>query len=393
MAKIKNLTKAANRIKKAIAQKERIILYGDADLDGITSVLIAEEAIRSLGGEITAHYFPDREKEGYGITPTALEYLKSHAPALLIAYDLGISNWEEIPLAKKMGFDVIVVDHHKVIGEIPKADVVVDPKQPKDTYPFKEFAACGLSLQLAKELMGKKMSDALYQSMVELAALGTIADMMVREQDNIGIIQDGMDAIPYSYRPGIRAFLESDFFVTQDTLDQKVQHMIGILNVRDTKNRKPGAFRLLSCTSMSQAKNMVESFREKNKIRRQQIKHAAEEVRARIADKQADSLVFEGSEEFEFMLIGAVASIVAQDADKPAFIFKRSKEELLGSVRAPTGYDTVKAMQACDEFLETYGGHPQASGFRTSPEKEEGLKRCLSEYFKKPFDKTQDKQT
>src|SRR3990167_9229755 len=212
MAKIKNLTKAANRIKKAIAQRERIVLYGDADMDGVTSVLIADEAIKSLGGNVVAYYFPEREKEGYGVTPKALEYLKQYAPALLVTFDLGISNFKEIPMAKKLGFDVIIVDHHKVLDRLPKADIIVDPKQPGDTYPFKEFAACGLSLQLAKAILGKNLSDALYQSMVELAAMGTIADMMVREQDNVKIIQEGFDAIPYSWRPGIRAFLESDIF-------------------------------------------------------------------------------------------------------------------------------------------------------------------------------------
>ena len=191
--KIKNLTKAANRIKKAIVEKERIVLYGDADLDGITAVLIADEAIKSLGGNVVDYYFPEREKEGYGITPKALEYLKQYTPGLLVVFDMGISNFEEVPMAKKAGFDVIIVDHHKVLGKLPKADIIVDPKQPGDEYPFKEFAACGLSLQLAKAILGKKMSDILYQSMVELAALGTIADMMVREQDNVQIIQDGLD--------------------------------------------------------------------------------------------------------------------------------------------------------------------------------------------------------
>ena len=381
--KIKNLTKAAKRIKQAIENKERIVLYGDSDLDGVTSVLIGKEAIKSLGGNVVAHYFPDREKEGYGITLTAIERLKEHAPALLIMYDLGISNFEEIPLAKKAGFEVIVVDHHKVLDRLPKADIIVDPKQPGDTYPFKEFAACGLSLQLAKELLGKNMSDALYQSMVELAALGTIADMMVREEDNVQIIQDGMDALPYSWRPGIRAFLESDIFMSNDTVEQKTQHVISILNVRDTKNREPGSFRLLTCTSLVKAKNMVERFKEKNLERREKIEWAAEETRVRIFHKKTDSVVFEGDEKFEYMLLGSVASIISQETNKPAYIFKRGNKELLGSVRAPAGHDTVKAMQACDEFLEVYGGHPQASGFRTSASKEEGLKTCLADYFKK----------
>jgi len=297
--KIKNLIKAANRIKKAIADKERIVLYGDADLDGVTAVLIADEAIKSLGGNVVTYYFPEREKEGYGITPKALEYLKQYAPGLLVVYDMGISNFKEIPMAKELGFDVIVVDHHKVLDTLPKADIIVDPKQPGDTYPFKEFAACGLSLQLSKTIMGKNLSDILYQSMVELAVLGTIADMMVREQDNIKIIQDGLDALPYSWRPGIRAFLGSDIFAGNESLESKVQKMISILNVRDTRNREPGAFRLLSCTSVKKAERMIGVFIEKNKIRRERIDQATDEVRMRIFHKKTDPLVFEGSEKFE----------------------------------------------------------------------------------------------
>ncbi|HCM36432.1 MAG: hypothetical protein A3J30_03810 [Candidatus Wildermuthbacteria bacterium RIFCSPLOWO2_02_FULL_47_9c] len=381
--KIKNLTKAANRVQKAIAQEERIILYGDADLDGVTAVLIADEAIKSLGGKVAAYYFPEREKEGYGVTRKALKHLKQYAPGLLITFDLGISNFEEIPLAKKLGFSVIVMDHHKALGKLPKADIIVDPKQPGEKYPFKEFAACGLSLQLAKALLGKKMSDTLYQSMVELAAVGTIADMMAREQDNSQIIQDGLDALPYSWRPGIRAFLESDIFGDDASLEQKVQHMIAILNVRDTKNRRPGAFRLLSCPSLPKAKRTIDDFVEKHKLRRERVDRAADEIRMRIFHKKADPWVFEGDAAFEYVLLGALASIISQETQKPAFIYTKSKTTLLGSVRAPSGHDTVKAMQSCREFLDTYGGHPQASGFQTTADKEKDLRACLTQYFQK----------
>ena len=379
--KIKNLTKAVSRIKKAILRRERIILYGDADLDGVTAVLIADEAIKSLGGKVAEYYFPEREKEGYGITRKALKHLKEYAPGLLITFDLGISNFEEIPLARELGFNVLVVDHHKILEKLPKADIIVDPKQPGETYPFKEFAACGLSLQLAKALLGKKMSDTLYQSMVELAAMGTIADMMVREQDNVQIIQEGLDALPYSWRPGIRAFLESDIFGADASLEQKVQQMIGILNVRDTKNRRPGAFRLLSCPSLSKARRMVDDFVKKQEFRREQINRAADEVRMRIFHKKSDPVIFEGDREFEYMLLGALASIISQETQRPAFLYTKNNATLLGSVRAPLGYDTVKAMQSCSEFLDTYGGHPQASGFQTAADKEKDLRACLIQYF------------
>lgn len=380
---IKNLTKAARRIKKAIKEKEHIILYGDGDLDGICSVIILQEAIKSLGGIITAFYFPDREKEGYGITRKALARLKHHAPALLICFDLGISNFEEIPIAKGLGFEVIVIDHHKVLGKLPDADIVVDPKQPGDEYPFKEFAACGLAFRLGQELLGRDLSDSLRKNMVELAALGTIADMMAREADNVAIIQEGLDALPYSWRPGIRAFLESDLFGEPWPLQEKVQQMISILNVRDTKKGLSGAFRFLTCPSLLKVKRMLKTFTEKSKIRKEQIKKIAEELRTRIFHKNADSAVFEGGESFDYELLGAGASIISRESGKPVFLFKKTRKESLGSVRAPAGLDTVDAMQHCAKFLHTYGGHPQASGFRTSNENLDQLKTCLMQYFEK----------
>jgi single-stranded DNA-specific DHH superfamily exonuclease len=167
-----------------------------------------------------------------------------------------------------------------------------------------------------------------------------------------------------------------------DSFEQKTQKMISILNVRDTKNGEPGAFRLLTCTSLPKAKKMVEQFQEKNKERHAQIEWATEEVRMRIFHKKTEPVVFEGDNKFEYMLLGAVASIISNETNKPAFIYKKSKKGLLGSVRAPAGYDTVKAMQACDAYLDVYGGHAQASGFETTGEHEEELRVCLTEYFK-----------
>ena len=182
---IKNLKKVANRIKKAIKLKEKIILYGDADLDGIASVIVLEETIKNLGGKIQAVYFPDREIEGYGINETALNYLKKFSPALFIALDLGIGNFKEIESAKKFGFEVIIIDHHKVLGnKIPKASLVVDPKQKQDKYPFKGLATAGIAFRLSKLLLGDVFSENLKNSFLELVALATIADMMPQENEN-----------------------------------------------------------------------------------------------------------------------------------------------------------------------------------------------------------------
>ncbi len=167
MIEIKNLKKAAARILKAIKKKEKIILYGDADLDGVASVIILKEALKNLGGKISAVYFPDREIEGYGITEKGLDYLAKFSPSLLVALDLGIGNFKEVKLAKKLGLEVMIIDHHEILDKLPSVKIVVDPKQKKDKYPFKGFAATGIVFKFAELLLEGKMTENLRKSFLE----------------------------------------------------------------------------------------------------------------------------------------------------------------------------------------------------------------------------------
>ncbi len=203
--KIKNLEKAAERIKKAVQNNERIILYGDSDLDGISSVVILEEAIKSLGGKADSVFFPDRETDGYGINLKALDLLKDKAPALFITLDLGIGNSKEVEAANKMGFEVIVVDHHETLFGIPEAAIIVDPKQEADEYPFKGLANVGVTFNLCMELLGSGISENLKNSFLELAALGTIADMVPQVEQNQEIIEEGLRSLKNTFRPALKA--------------------------------------------------------------------------------------------------------------------------------------------------------------------------------------------
>ena len=151
--KIKNIEKAAERIRQAAINKERIILYGDSDLDGIASVVILEETIKNLSGEVCAVIFPNREEDGYGINMRALEFLKDKSPALFITLDLGISNIKEVELANKMGFEVIIIDHHQILDSLPAAKIIIDPNQEGDTYYFKELCNAGLTFKLCEEIL------------------------------------------------------------------------------------------------------------------------------------------------------------------------------------------------------------------------------------------------
>jgi single-stranded-DNA-specific exonuclease len=378
---IKNLKKAAQRIVQAVKDKERIILYGDSDLDGVCSVIILQETLLSLGGNISALYFPDREQEGYGITKTALEQLQSHAPGLLVSMDLGITNFEEIRQARAMGFEVILVDHHEILDVLPQANIIVDPKQPGETYPFHGFAACGLTLRLALLLLNKDASPALVSGLKELAALATVADMMPRKEDNLQIIQEGLATISQSWRPGLKAFERFEEFRRIESVEVRITQMIALLNVRDVEYGIPAAYRVLAAKIEQEAVDLLSVLQEKHKIRKENIRMYAERVRSCLARTSRPAVVVEGDESFDYLLLGSVASIISQEYNIPAFIYKRGELESIGSVRAPSGYDTVQAMKACAPLLITYGGHAQASGFRLRNENLEKFKDCLVDYF------------
>ena len=378
---IKNLKKAAQRILKAIKNKEKIVLYGDADLDGATSVIILGDAIKSLGGKISAVYFPDREIEGYGITEKGLRFLKKEAPALLVALDCGIGNFKEVKLAKTLGFEVMIIDHHLVLDKLPEAKIIVDPKQKDDQYSFKELCAAGLTFKLSEAVLGNRLTESLRKNFLELVALATIADMMPRESENIIFIEEGLYFLKNSWRPGIKAFLEIDLFKNYPNLNQKISKIISILNIRDIKDGWPASFRLLSSSSLEEAKGIIKELLKKSEKRGEKIEEIIDEVEKRLKEKE-DPIIFEGDADFDSILISSVASMICQKYLKPVFLYKKMLKESHGTVRTPKETNGVSLMKKCSEYLLTYGGHPRAAGFRIKNENLEKFRNCLLKNFK-----------
>jgi len=384
---IKNLKKAANRIKKAVKpsagkKQERIILYGDSDLDGATSVIILAESIKTLGGKISDFYFPDRETEGYGITEKALKSLKKHAPGLLISLDCGIGNLKEVDLANKMGFEVIIVDHHEPLDKLPKAKIIVNPKQKSDPYPFKEFSCGGVAFKLAEVLLGNKMTESLRKNFLELAALSTIADMMPQESENKIFIEEGLASLTSSWRPGIKAFLNSKEFDECLSVNQKIYKIISILNVREIENVFPASFRLFTSTSVPEAEIIIEELLEKSKKRKQRIDEITVYIEQKLKEKD-EPIIFEGGDDFDLNLISVVASRICNEYGKPVFLYKIMEKESHGTVRTPKEVNSVSLMKNCSKYLITYGGHAQASGFRLKNQNLDNFKKCLVENLKK----------
>lgn len=378
---IKNLKKAAQRIKKAIEKKEKILLFSDSDLDGVTSLIILEEAIKSLGGEIKAVCFSERNlKEMYGLNKEAINFFKKHSPALLITLDCGITNFKEIELAEKIGLETIIIDHHQILDKIPKASIVVDPKQKGDNYPFKQLAAVGISYHLTQALLGNKKTEALKKSFIELTALGTLADMMKESEDNEVFIKEGIPFLRETSRPGLRALLKV-VAQPEDSPKQIARKIISLLNITEVKNHLPKSYLLLVSSDESEAEKITRELCEKTQERRLKIKEATQEIEEKFDSQDSGSVIFEGSEDWLLLLTGAVASRICNKFQKPCFIFKRGKQISKGSVRTPKGIDSVKAMKKCGHLLEVFGGHAQASGFTVKNENLDKFKQCLIDYF------------
>lgn len=369
MMEIKNLEKAAQRILEAIKKKERILIYGDSDLDGVCSVIILKETIKNLGGKIDAVYFPEREVEGYGISEKGLISLKKFSPALFISLDCGISNFKEIEIAKNYGFFVIVIDHHQVLDELPKADIIVDPKQRDDQYPFKDLATVGIVFKLAEKMLGEKMTSPLRKNFLELVALATLADMMPQVGENKVLTEEGLVYLKNSWRPAFQVF--SKIF----ELPKEITKVISILNVRDVENNLPASYRILTESDFRKVEELVEKLIKKSKERKKEVEKILNFIEEKI--KREDKIIFEGSKEWNFSVISIVASQLCQKYQKPTFIYKIFENESQGTVRVPPGIDSVEWMKKCKELLISFGGHPSASGFRIKNENLEKFKECL----------------
>ncbi|MBI2625153.1 MAG: DHH family phosphoesterase [Candidatus Nealsonbacteria bacterium] len=377
---IKNLDKAAKRIIEGIKNKERFILFGDADPDGVSSVVILKETLEAFGAKRIIAYFPDREQDGYGLNQKALSYLKNKAPGILITLDCGIGNFKEVERAKKTGFYVIIVDHHRLTTVVAKPNILVDPFQEGDNSTFKDFAAGGLSFLLSKLILNKAhpLLKGEQDRFLELAALATVADQMKLEDENERIVREGIIALSYTKRKGLILLIKRVGFGGGKS--DVIEKLLPPLSAAGPKGNLNEAYLLLIENNLNKAKKMVNVLVKKALAKKDRQQRIYAEVLNNIEDKN-DSIIFEGKNSWPLVLLGAVASKLCQKHNKPVFLYRRGRKESPGSVRAPKGVDSVKAMTSCEKLLVTYGGHPPASGFRVKNENLDKFKSCLIKYF------------
>jgi single-stranded-DNA-specific exonuclease len=390
--KLRNIELVADRIKKAITNDEQIILFGDSDMDGVSATVIAQEAISNLAFtsnkkvRISA-YFPDRRNEGYGFNETVLDYILEKYPerGLVITLDCGITNFEEIKRARAEGFTVIIIDHHQPVTDgLPEADIIVDPKQEEDDYPFKDFSNAGLSFKLAEELLGEKMPSLLKESLLELTAMATIADMMPEKEENIDYIYKGLSNIENSQRPILKAFftlMNPEEFKSKRDMIYRINSCFNV-TVIDTEHVS-FLYHALTQTNLEIAKTYAMELMEEATRRHEEINALFDNIKGIVEAKGGDKIVFEGSPNWSIEYLGAVASKLTLYFNKPVFIYQKYESFSRGTVRLPKKYDAVKAMESCKELLRTFGGHPPAAGFTVVNENIDKFRSALITYFNK----------
>ena len=387
--KIRNIELVSERIKKAVLEGEQLVIYGDSDMDGVASVVILEETIYNLASLLRKNIpkiiiaFPDRDKEGYGLNDKALDFLnkkKGNKKSLLITLDCGITNFIEVKEAKKLGFDVIIVDHHKVLDDVPEADIIVDPKHPEDDYYFKEYANAGLAFKLVEEILGDNMSSFLRDNFVELVMLATIADMMPEEEENQKWIYNGLNNLDKTQRPALLAFKE-----VLDPINSKrefVNKIISVFNTVKMKDHRVITYDFIKSNNLEDAKKRARELIKDAEDRQGEIRALTENLKAELKTDQS-IIIFRGSKNFRADYLGAVCSRLVSYFNKPVFLYAEKEDISRGTVRVPKGIDAVKAMDSCKKLLMMYGGHAPAAGFTIKNENLNKFNQCLIKYFSK----------
>ena len=360
-----DMDKAVERVQRALADHERIAVFGDYDVDGITATCILVDYLQSRGADVL-HYIPRRIEDGYGLSVDAIEGLYRKGTRLLITVDCGITGVEEVDFANSLGMDVVVTDHHECKETLPRAVAVVDPHRPDCGYPFKHLAGCGVALKLALALGGPDREEALFSRYCTLAAIGTVADVMQMSGENRTIVSRGLAAIEHSDFIGLHALLKEAGLAGREITSVQIGFVLAPrINAAGRMGAADKAAELLLCTDPAEAERMARDLCALNRERQnveQTIYSQAEEMIARLPDRDRSALVLESSR-WHQGVVGIVASRLSEKYSRPSFMIHLNGDTGKGSCRSWGGFNLFAALENCKDLLLGFGGHELAAGF------------------------------
>ena len=385
---LKNMDKAAARITRAVDNMEKIAVYGDYDADGVTSTAMLYSYLETRGADVI-FYIPQREGEGYGMNMGAVEYLKEQGVSLIVTVDNGISSVQEVARANELGIDVVVTDHHRPQEILPDAVAVVDAYRPDDTRPYKHFSGVGIAFKLLMALEdGAGDVEDLLEAYSDLAAIGTIGDIVPLTGENRTLIRAGLERLSQSDRPGVQALLENAGIAGKALTSTNVAFtLVPRINATGRMGAPERAVRLLISGYEEEAEVLSEEICADNEERRRVEAEIAEAAFADIEAKgyMKDRVVVVDGENWHHGVIGIVASRVTERCGKPCMIISRGETEAKGSGRSIEGFSLFEAICACGDLLIKFGGHPMAAGITLKPENIEAFRRRINQYAAEHF--------
>lgn len=374
---------AVNRIIKAIDNKEKIIIYGDYDVDGITSIAVLKQFFADRGIEVDYH-IPNRLDEGYGLNKETIEKIHNNGYTLMITVDCGISGIEEIEYANLLGIETIITDHHEPLDELPNAVAVIDAKIKNNKYPFNQLAGVGVVFKLIQALSKKlNLDDKEYLKYLDLVCIGTISDIVPLVNENRVIAKLGLKLVEVTKNIGLKTLLKSAGYMKINSMSIS----FGVaprINACGRMGHAEEALKLFLTQDKNEAEKLTETLNNYNKERQDIEKNIYEEAinAIEIGDiKDRNSIVL-GGDGWHHGVIGIVASKITDMYFKPTILICFEGDEGKGSGRSIMGFDLHKALCSTSEYLEKYGGHSMAVGVSLKKDQFNNFKNAFEEYVK-----------
>lgn len=372
---------AVTRIRRALQDGERIAIYGDYDVDGVTATALLVQTLRALGGNVSS-YIPNRFEEGYGLNADAFDTLKAEGVRLVISVDCGIRSPAEALHAKNIGLDLIISDHHHPDSELPEALAVINPKRAGDPYPDKDLAGVGIAYKIAEALHRTlQPSNLQLETLLDLVALGTVADLAPLAGENRMLVRKGLLKIRATTRQGLYSLANVANLSLPKTTAVDIGFLLGPrLNAAGRLESALAAFDLLTTTDVFIAGQLAQKLDAQNR-ERQALTRKIQEQAEQIANHDApDSyLMFAAHPEFNSGIVGLAASRLVETFYRPAIVGQIGEKTTRCSCRSIPEFHITEALDECKDLLIRHGGHAAAAGFTVENDKLPALKARLRE--------------
>jgi len=376
---------AVERIVQAISDGDRILVYGDYDIDGLAATTLLVSTLEGIGADVTA-FIPDRFEDGYGLNQATLQaVLEAHAPRLIITVDTGSTAVAEIDWLNQAGIDVIVTDHHEVLKQLPNALAVINPKRKDSHYPFRGLAGTGVAFKLVQGLQQrtKLITPGQEKWLLDLVALGTVCDVVPLVDENRTLVYWGLKVLAKTRRAGLRALAD----ITDQDLSQVSASTLGFifgprLNAAGRLENADLSLKLLLSNDIKSCLAMAVKLNRLNTARRDQQTKVEAEANKVIEQMSNHAVIVVGHKDWPQGVIGIVASKLMEKYRKPVFIMQFLDGQAKGSARSFGDYNLADAIKYCRPLLISGGGHSAAAGFTVALENVDDLRRKLNQHYR-----------